>query len=261
MPVSCVLPLAGSCNLRDFGGHATIDGRVVRRGRLYRSGVLARLDAEAVRALLALDLRAVCDLRRSDERERHPSPDFGANVRMFQWRTTLETSPIRDRQFVESATLEDAHAAMRVMYQRLPFALQPRLAGVFDAIEHAGEGAMLVHCSAGKDRTGVAVALVLAALGVPRETIVEDYVLTNEANLADEFLGARATGLGFGTTADAIQALPPMARAAVLDAHPSYLGAALDAIEARHGGVERYLVDELRLDPVRLSMLRARLLE
>jgi protein-tyrosine phosphatase len=256
-----VLALEGSCNLRDFGGLATTDGRHVREGRLLRSGVLHRLTPSAVDALRAMDLRSVCDLRRTEERQLHPNPAFGDACRAFEWDSRVESSPMRERGFAASPTLEDARAAMVGMYQRLPYVLQPRLAGAFAAIAHAGHGATLIHCSAGKDRTGVAVALVLEMLGVPREAIVADYVYTNEAvDLAEQLLGDGTAGAGLAATAAPILALPPVARAAMLEAHPTYIAAAFAAIEARHGTVERYLLDELRLDATLPVELRRRLL-
>jgi protein-tyrosine phosphatase len=258
-----VLRLDGSCNLRDFGGYATAGGDArVRSGCLLRSGALDRLTPASVRTLQALGLRAVCDLRRADERTLRPSPDFGPRVRTFEWAATVESSPIRDRRFAESPSLEDARTAMTAMYRRIPFLLQPRLAGVFEALAHAAGGVVLVHCSAGKDRTGVAVALVLEALGVPRATVIEDYALTNVAvDLRRQLLGDPATGLGLATTADPLRALPAPALEAVLDAHPSYVAAALEAVDARHGNVARYLHDELHLDGALLRRLRANLLE
>jgi protein-tyrosine phosphatase len=262
MPSPRVLDLPGSCNLRDFGGYATRDGSHVRRGRLFRSGVLNRLAPAAVRTLQSLPLRAVCDLRRTEERRLHPNPDFGPTVRTFEWEATAETSPVRHRRFAESASIEEGRAAMVAMYRRMPFLLQVRLAGVFEALAHADDGAVVVHCSAGKDRTGVAVALVLEALAVPRETVVADYVLTNTAvDLRRQLLGEGATGVGISATADPIRALPPLAREAVLDAHPCYVLAALEAIEARHGCVERYLHDELGVDASLLARVRTNLVE
>jgi protein-tyrosine phosphatase len=256
-----ILELPGSCNLRDFGGYATVDGRRVREGRLLRSGVLHRLTPGAVEALRAMDIRAICDLRRTEERRLHPNPCLGTACRTFEWDTAVESSPMRERGFIESPSLEDARRAMVGMYERLPYLLQPRLAGVFEALAHAGDGATLVHCSAGKDRTGVAVALVLETLGVPRETIVVDYVYTNQAaDLAAQLLGDGSHGAGLAATAAPLLALPQVARTAVLEAHPSYIAATFTAIETRHGGVERYLREELQLDTALLDELRGRLL-
>lgn len=81
MHTTRVLDLPGSCNLRDFGGYATRDARCVRLGRLFRSGTMTRLAPSSVAALRGYGLRAICDLRRTDERQRQPNPDFGADVR------------------------------------------------------------------------------------------------------------------------------------------------------------------------------------
>ena len=254
--------LPGSLNLRDFGGHATRDGRCVRRGRLLRSGGLKNLSTGAVESLRRLPVHTICDLRRTEERALHPNPSFGPGCRVFEWATSTETSPLRDRQFVEAASMDVARTAMVGMYARLPYLLQPRLRGAFDAIVHAGEGATIIHCAAGKDRTGVAVALVLESLGVPRETIMDDYLQTNTAVDLEARLHERnAAGAGLATTASPILALPDVARRAVLEAHPTYLQAAYDAIEARDGSVARYLERELNVDASMLTELRSRLLE
>lgn len=262
MPVPHVLDLPGSCNLRDFGGYATCDGRRVRVGRLLRSGALSRLTPAAVAALRELGVRAVCDLRRTEERRLHPNPSLGEKCRAFEWESSTEISPLHQRGFAESATLEVARAAMVEMYTQLPFRLQPRLAGAFAAILHAGEGATLVHCAAGKDRTGVAVALVLSALDVPREDIVADYLYTNDAvDLEALFRSLRTDeGARAASDASAIGTLSPVARRAVLDAHPDYLAATFASIERRHGSIERYLAQELQLGPAVLRDLRQRLL-
>ena len=262
MIASPVFELTGSCNLRDVGGISTVDGRRVRRGRLLRSGVLTRLTPDAVRQLQSLPVRAVCDLRRTEERERHPNPSFGAGVRQFEWDSAIGTSPIRDAGFVRSESVEAARAAMEAMYRRIPFVLQSRLAGAFTALAHARDGATIVHCSAGKDRTGVAIALILESLGVSRELVVADYVLTRQAvDLRRELFGEDATGAGLAANAEPFRALPGFALDAVLDARPEYILAALRAVEDRHGTVERYLLDELGLEPALLTDLRECLLE
>jgi len=257
-----VLPLAGSCNFRDCGGYETTHGTRVRWGRLYRSGLMSGLAPQATAQVTALGLRAVCDLRRNAERSMHPNPDFGACVRRFEWDTLTESSPIRDRAFTGTDAAVVAHAAMIEMYEQLPFKLQSRLAGVFAALEHARDGATVVHCMAGKDRTGVAIALVLAALGVRREAIIEDYVLTNSAvDLRTQLLGRRATGAGLATSGDSLLALSPTALEAVLAARPEYLTASLTAIETRCGSIAAYLREDLAVTEPTLQRLHESLTE
>jgi protein-tyrosine phosphatase len=257
-----VLPLEGGCNFRDCGGYETTDGARVRWGRLYRSGRLARLSPAATAQVQALGVSTVCDLRRTAERSADPSPSFGFEVRRFEWDSEQESSPIRDPAFAACNDAVGVHTAMLGMYQRLPFGLQPRLAGVFAALDHAGQGAAIVHCTAGKDRTGVAVALVLDALGVRREAIVADYALTNTAvDLRAQLLEPQAIGAGLAATADSLLALSPTALSAMLAARPEYIEASLQAIESRHGSVRRYLLDELAVEPAQLERLQRRLLD
>lgn len=257
-----VLPLAGGCNFRDCGGYETLQGARVRWGRLYRSGVLYGLSADATASIEALGLRAVCDLRRNAERARYPNPAFGPLVRRFEWDTGLEASPLQDRDLAGEDAAAQARARMLHMYARMPFALQPRFAGVFEALAHAGEGATVVHCMAGKDRTGVAVALVLATLGVPRELILADYALTNEAvDLRSQIMQRKAAGAGLTSGAEPLLALSQAALDAVLAASPEYLLASFEAIEARHGSVDAYVSDELAVPASTLARLRSTLLE
>jgi protein-tyrosine phosphatase len=257
-----VLNLEGGCNFRDCGGYETVAGGHLRWGRLYRSGLLAALSPAAAMEVQSLGVRTICDLRRTAERELHPNPHFGTDVQRFEWNTEAESSPIRDRAFGEATELQVVHEAMLRMYARMPFALQPRLAGAFLALDQAGQGAAIVHCTAGKDRTGVAVALLLDALGVRREAIVEDYVLTDTAvDLHAQLLGREGTGAGLAATADALRALSPVARQAMLAAKPEYIQASLAAVEQRHGSVAAYLQDELGIETALLERLRERLIE
>jgi protein-tyrosine phosphatase len=252
------LTLAGGCNFRDFGGYPTTDGRAVQWGRLYRSGVLSGLTPQDLQAVAGLGLRVVCDLRRTDERLHNPNPEFGTNVTTLSWDTGVETSPLRDRQFAQSQSMAAARAAMREMYRRLPFVLGPRLRGVFAAMQRCRQGdAVVVHCSAGKDRTGIAVALIQLALGVPRESVIADYVLTNTTvDLRRQLLRSGATGAGMTVTAAPILALSAAARDAILDADAAYLAASLDAIEARHRSVQVYLESELGVDEAAVTRLQ-----
>jgi protein-tyrosine phosphatase len=256
------LRLQGACNFRDFGGYPTMDGGTVRWGRLFRSGVLSRLTTADLEAIGRFDVRMVCDLRRSDERDSNPNPDFGPGVVQLHWNTARESSPIRSTGFARSGSRVEARAAMVQMYANLPFVLRSRIAGAFEGLQRCGEGAYVVHCSAGKDRTGIVAALILSALGVPRDLVIEDYTLTNTAvDLREQLFGRLGTGIGIAATAEPILALSEPARAAILAADADYILASLGSIEARHGSVAAYLDMEIGVDATAVAKLRASLLE
>lgn len=257
-----VLPLEGGCNFRDCGGYATCDGARVRWGRLYRSGLLHGLAHDSLATLGALGLRSVIDLRRNDERALHPNPAFPSHVRRYEWDTGVESSPLGEYAFTGTDAANRARETMLRMYARMPYRLQARFAGVFEALAQAGEGATIVHCTAGKDRTGVAVALVLAVLDVPRADIMADYALTNAAvDLRAQLEQRRSNAAGLASSADRMRQLPADALDAVLTAHPDYLAASLDAIAERHGSVHAYVREELGVSAGTLSQLRNSLLE
>ena len=114
----------------------------------------------------------------------------------------------------------------------------------------------MFHCTAGKDRAGTAAAILLSALGVPRDTILEDYRLTDKVLDRSRFVSAsaaRANGM--------VHRIPSEVIAAVLGTHPSYIAAALDIILERYGSIEAYLHAELALDRSQLARLRDSLLE
>jgi protein-tyrosine phosphatase len=254
-------PLESGCNFRDFGGYDTRDGRRVRWGRLYRSGTLTQLSEPDRAAITALAIRAVCDLRRLDERQRHPDPEFGDATRLH-WDEPFETSPLREQAFAQSVGPSHARAAMIGMYSQMPVALATRVRGMFAGLLQGPGAPIILHCTAGKDRTGFAAALLLSALGVPRPTIFEDYVLTNQAvDLRSLMLGAVQSGLGITTTAEPILALPREAQDAVLAADADYLEAAFSALEAGHGSIDTYLRSVLGVDDDARRQLARALLE
>jgi len=260
--VNRIPALEGGCNFRDFGGYETGDGRRVRWGRLYRSGMLARLNGRDLAALSGLGIRAVCDLRRADERSRHPNPTLGPEVIRLHWDEPRESSPLRGVQFEYSLSHAAARAAMTDLYARMPALLARRLRGVFAVLLDAGGGAVILHCTAGKDRTGLGAALILSALGVPRSVIIDDYLLTNVAVDLGAWLSVHGeAGAGLATTAEPVQALAPQTREAVLAADADYLEASFASIEAEHGSVEAYLTSVLGVDATARERLTRMLLE
>lgn len=260
-PPQRVWPLQGATNFRDLGGYPGQDGRPVRWRRLFRSDHLAGL-TEADKSLLAgLGLAKAFDFRGHAERAAVTYELPGVT----QHSLAIEPTVVQRLQDLvnsgEALTAARAAELMTELYRALVNDQSHRFAELFEQLLQA-EGPVVFHCTAGKDRTGVAVALVLEALNVRRDAIVEDYVLTNTAvDLREQLLGRSATGAGLAATADLLLALSPTALDAVLSARPEYILASLDAIESRHGSVRRYLLDELQIEPPVLERMQQRLLD
>ena len=126
----------------------------------------------------------------------------------------------------------------------------------------ADDTPLVFHCSAGKDRTGIAAALILTALGVPREQVFADYILTNSAmDLESELFRNNTGSIGIGEETSTLQRTSPEIRAPLLRAYPDYLHAAFAQIEADHGTVEKYLSERLQVSAEMLRRMREALLE
>lgn len=245
-----VLALEGGRNFRDLGGYATADGRRVRWGRLYRSGSMAGFSEAAYARLAALGVRLICDLRTTVERQSQPV-DWRRVPDLSYWARDYELSfgDLREVLASDLPTAERARASMIGAYRELPFEQAPSYAELFRALA-AGELPLVFNCSAGKDRTGVAAALILRVLGVPEATIIEDYLLSNSAyDRSVSVAAGRLSELG----SEIVEA--------VLGVHPSYIHAALEAVAAAHGSVEGYLEARLGFGARDLGRIREHLLE
>jgi protein-tyrosine phosphatase len=171
--------IEGSRNFRDLGGYPAADGRTTRWGHIYRSGSLAGLSLAGTTQLRALGIRALCDLRTTHEREHEPYA-WCEGAGIAYWARDYETSfaDLRTTLAAPQANPEATRAAMIGGYRHLPYDQAPAYARIFHWLA-AGEVPVVFNCSAGKDRAGTAAALVLATLGVPRETVLADYALTD----------------------------------------------------------------------------------
>lgn len=252
------LALAGADNFRDLGGYATSDGRTVAWGRLFRSGHLGRLTTPDFAAVARLGIRLVCDLRAPSERadlvSRFPTSTATKVLSLPVDFPALEPALVRrrllGRDFAAGALAETVLAAYRAYVT--DFA--PAFIGVLRALAAPDALPALIHCNGGKDRTGFAVMLVLLALGVPRATIVEDYLLTNHLT---RWTTRRRIWLVCLASRLAVR---PSEMRALLEAREPYLDAAFATMEARHGSIESYLRDGLGVDDELRDRLRAGLL-
>ena len=254
-----VLPLEGGRNFRDLGGYPAMDGKSVRWGRLYRSGAMHRLTPADYRYLAGLDIAVICDFRANQERIDEPTDWQAGDVEMMNWDYEMDMSAL-GAAFGGDMSPERSAAAMTAFYRQMPVIYGERYAEMFQRIA-AGDLPMVFHCSAGKDRTGLAAALILSALGVPREVILEDYAMSDD--LVDYMADLREARESIDPESpNAVWALlPEDVIAPFMASDPAYLAAALDQIEADHGSIDAYLRDELGVTDAALAGMRASLLE
>ncbi len=256
-----VLRLAGALNFRDLGGLPTADGRRVRPGLLFRSEKLSGLTDEDVAALGGLGLRTVVDLRSGHERKLHPSRlperDRPAVLELDVMADPVTSGRSLLALLVEQPTPAGARQMMLATYGAFPAVFAPYLAALFDRLLDDDGLPMLMHCTAGKDRTGFLSALLLAALGAERATIEADYLATEAQADRAVLHAATAQAMRRFVGADPDPALID----ALCDSDPVYLGASFDAIESGWGGVPPYLaasgIDADRLRRFRDAALQA----
>ena len=242
------LPLSGAVNFRDLGGYETEDGRRLRWGQVFRSDSLAELGDQDLALLQSLGLRTVCDLRGEPERVHKPDRSLGNAVTTH----AIGFMPHGGEELLAGArdgSIGPAEIESRVqdIYRRFVVEQSAIFARLLRLIADADSLPLVFHCTSGRDRTGFAAAMLLTALGVPRTTIEADYQLSNDYRRDLTF---QVGGI-----------VAPDVMAALTQAHPSYLTAALTTIEVEYGSIERYLSERLAVDSVLRERLRAHLLE
>jgi len=250
--------LEGATNFRDFGGYSTTEGRRVRWGQLYRSGELSGLSEGDRRFIASLGLEAIFDLRIPQENERAPSV---LPAREAARVTSVPLYPgsahaYREQLMAGTATAEGLAEVMQAINRDLAHDHQADYGELLRRIAGT-RGPILIHCAAGKDRTGFGVALLLLALGVPVETVMGDYLLSRQFFDAERVLaGEQAIYLQRGAPPFDPGILRPL-----LEVRRAYLGAALAAIATLAESPEAYLREFLRVSDAELGELRVRLLE
>lgn len=249
-----IVPMTGGHNFRDIGGYPTRDGRMTAWCLVYRSGTMAELD-DGDRALIeGLGLRAICDFRSSRERERRPSllpPE--ADFEIWSHDYDHSNADLVNTLAAPGATPDAARRLMINLYRDIAYEQAPGYRALFERLA-SGSLPILFHCAAGKDRTGAAAALLLDMLGVPRETIFEDYALT------DRFFDRGCELVRNDPWVNRLGTVDQAIWAPVMRADPAYLATLFETIEARHGSSEGFIRDELGLDAAAIEAIRERLL-
>ncbi len=246
-----LLPLQNVQNARDIGGYRTVDGRTVKWDVIFRTAELSHLSAADIDVLRSKGVRSIHDLRSIDERKAQPTAWAGEGaptITAFDY--TMDNAAFGPL-LQGGVTADKAREVFAGSYpQMLQMQRQQHKALFADLLK--GEGAVVYHCSAGKDRTGIATALILSALGVPRETIVTDYELSNryyrpDLSRADKDNPQMA----------AFARLPADVRAVFMGVDARYLQAVFATIDRDYGSVEGYLQRELGVDAAGVARLKA----
>ena len=227
-----LVPLEGAANFRDLGGYRTVGGRSVRWGLLYRSDDLSELTPEDLKTVGSLEVLHL---------------GIGGDA--------LLPGGLRER--LRSGDLEGLELDRLLIDGNRAFATEfsAQYAAMFERISSADNLPALVHCTAGKDRAGFASASILRALGVPEETVYEDYLLTNlytEQKVERQLLLIRVFSL-FRTDPELLRPL--------FEARRAYLEAAFTTIESEYGSFDVYLREALGVDDDERAALQALLLE
>lgn len=238
------LPLEGVYNLRDLGGYRTTDGRYVRWGVLFRSSDLADISASDRDQINALGVKTICDLRSDRERTQRPDPQLSG----WQSDSRCNTVDVAKQGLAPSPNqTTDWHGMMMGFYRGIGKLYAPQFRALFDDLKQ-NKTPLLFHCTAGKDRTGVSAALVLLALGVPKNVVLDDYLLT---------------GKYMDSAPPTFMAMfPELARVPALKAADAdYLNAALDGIDKEYGSLNNYFETALNVSAADRELLRANFLE
>jgi protein tyrosine/serine phosphatase len=255
-----ILALEGVANFRDYGDYATPAGRRIHPKRLYRSASHATATDADLEVIDALNIAVIVDLRRPVERQRAPSrrpAGFKGQVIATEIGADEEDDPWWN--FVANSDLsEDAFRAYLAKYYRhAPF--DPKhldvFARYFAALGEA-DGPVLIHCAAGKDRTGILAALTHHLIGVHEDDIIADYLLTNEVIGIEQRIPLMRQAIAEGVGREPSEAAMRVA----MGVEAAYLAGALDAIERKAGGVDAYLRDALGVDNALREKVEARLL-
>lgn len=255
-PASPFMPTDGIHNLRDYGGYGLPGGARVKTGLLLRSGQHMEASEADLETLAQLDIRTIIDLRGISERTSFPCrrhPSFDAHVIAYDGETT-NSPPHEGGGGAVDMTPEKARQRMIAVYTRMPN--NPAMLDMFSryfAALATRDGASLVHCFAGKDRTGVAASLLLHVLGCTRDDVVTEFLRTNDAPTTHilERQSLPRMEAHYGEIA-------PEAKRNLMGVLPEYIDTYFAEVTRIAGSLDTYLAQALGVDEARKQQLRAR---
>lgn len=238
-PADVPLPLQGAFNLRDLGGHRVADGARIRFGAVYRSDALSRLTDADLRRVAELNLRTVVDFRIDEERK------LGGADRLPEdrdiRRISLPINPADPAGYVEKLlageveSADEAAAYMKALYATLALDHAPQYRSLLKAVLDSDGEPLLFHCTAGKDRAGLAAAFLLRLLGAPMSAIEANYLASPPARLPEGI--------------DILDGIGPALIEPMLGVDVEYLREAFAAIDRAYGSFEAYAATALGIGP------------
>ncbi|RUT76927.1 tyrosine-protein phosphatase [Marinobacter sp. NP-6] len=243
------IELAGAINFRDLGGYTGADGRKTRWRILFRSDSLSELTDADLQKLSQLNLKSIFDLRDQSEADEKPNKLTSNwtgklhHIGFYPYRATEIFKQVKRNEI----TPGEVRKALKSMYSRLPQDHASNYSALLHGLGKPGALPALLHCTSGKDRTGFAALIILLALGVSKEEILEDYLLTNSFRRDLTFL------VGNDANLDVVNELK--------SADAEYLEASFEYIETVWGGSDMYLREALSFDDNSKKRLRQLLLE
>lgn len=264
--------LNGAPNARDLGGIETTDGRVLRSGRLIRSGMLGKLSPEDVAYLQSVKLKTVVDFRTVQEQIEKPNMKLEGveyiSCPILKGKTegiTREKPETEDEEAMRTVAMArhlitkspDGKHQMRMLYKILvtePHAIE-HFKMFFDILLKHESGALLYHCMMGKDRVGTGTALLLSALGVSRENILSDYMITKERCAP----GTARLIENCRRYTDSETELQLIYDLDIVD--ESFMSSGFDAIDENFGGMDKFLKNQLCLSDAKIERLKSLYLE
>ncbi len=271
-----VLSIAGTLNFRDLGGYKSTTGQTTKWGKVYRSAQLDRLDPAGVNDLAALKVRSVIDLRFSEESELYPTMRAAfPNAEFFSWHDEVyegsedQPTPNSDlvrsswRDSLESNDPNQVREAMRTNYPTKLYSHRAIYRRMMLRLIHQ-DTPLVFHCAAGKDRTGVAAALILSILGVDNAQIIEDYMLTQsliEGRMEAWLAGGATDSDKYQDFQRQLAAQPRELLAPVFEADQRYIETLLDYVGETYETFENYALSKLQLTHAELDQLRHNLLD
>ncbi len=255
--ISPFIRTEGIHNLRDYGGYSVAGGARVRTGLLFRSGQHFEASESDLELINSLDIRTIIDLRGTSERSSFPCRrhrDFDAEIIAYDGETS--NAPPHESAAGREMTPEKARERMIGVYTKMP--VNPPMIDMFTRYFEAlatRDGGSLVHCFAGKDRTGIAASLLLHALGVHRDDVVAEFLRTNDAPtthiLERQSLPRMETHYGV---------ISEDARRNLMGVLPEYIETYFSELKRSHGSIDAYLEQTLNVDDARKARLKERLL-